>query len=259
MAEGTPTTQSQLQGVDIFYEILSAIDSMDLTTFQDMDSYMDHDWAVENGGPLSMLGIDLMSFLENAPYADSDLEGTDELPEALHRDLQGTCPTASMPSLSLAPMTSSTPTSRAMEIPGEARVNATVPTSPPRPARSRTPRGDDIQRESASCSTGKTPRTSWNGEPSKYWSGISRYTYGKFGGEGWTGCWAGQRCKGNVIRAYREGCAEGQRGCKGYYARVNSKGDTQDFGKGTSKGKGRGQQARQNQGEQGIGKYIRKK
>ena len=31
-AEGSPTTQSQLQGVDICYEILNAIDSMDLTT-----------------------------------------------------------------------------------------------------------------------------------------------------------------------------------------------------------------------------------
>ena len=66
MMDGTPTSQSQLSGVDVFYEILNVIDSMDLTTFQDTESYMDHDWAVANGGPLSMLGIDLMSFGECA-------------------------------------------------------------------------------------------------------------------------------------------------------------------------------------------------
>ena len=74
------------------------------------------------------------------------------LPEALRHDPPGTCPTTSMPSFNRAPITSSAPTSRAMEIPGQARANATMPASPPRPARSRTPRGDDLPPERSALS-----------------------------------------------------------------------------------------------------------
>ena len=55
---------------DTFYEILNLVDDMEATDMEDTISFMDFDWAASNVGPLSPPALDVMAFLENAPFRD---------------------------------------------------------------------------------------------------------------------------------------------------------------------------------------------
>ena len=69
--EGDVSQAALLRGFDVFYDVLNTIDSLDYALDDDNEGFMDHDWAVDHGGPLPALSLDIMAFLESGQHAEA--------------------------------------------------------------------------------------------------------------------------------------------------------------------------------------------
>ena len=105
--------------LDVFYDVLSLIDSPDLTNFEGTTSFMNFEWAQSQVGPLVALSLDVMSFMENVPYA-SDLDDSSERDDG---PTAGTQSNDSKPLHETGPRSLSVPEKGAdIQVAGEANV-----------------------------------------------------------------------------------------------------------------------------------------